>query len=521
MKLKSIFLILLSVLLSVLSHPTVIGGSTLPNLGFLAWIAWVPLFLVVLPESPRKQFYLTFIYGFFFYLGATYWLYNAMHGFGGLSPLISSLVLLLLSVILGAYFAITFLIASFLNQKVKLSYFISLPILLVAVEWGRTHWPVGGFPWAQVGYTQYGYLPLIQFADWTGVYGVSALICLVNVYFYELYLKIRKGQKEENKSFVIKSIFTFTGLLFILIYGQTRIHQIETLIQKKSPKQVALVQGNIPQDQKWSPQWGHQILSTYQRLTRESWFRNVDLVVWPETAYPFDLPFDQENVVRELLGDFHAPLLFGAVGFDSKHLQIQNPEIIFNSAVLMGQNQAWQFYHKQHLVPYGEYVPFQQWLPFLKKLTAQVGQFQPGNEFNLLQINDFKLGSLICYEDIFPQIARRFVQSGANLLVNLSNDAWYGNTSALPQHLSFSTFRAIENRRYLVRATNTGVTSWVDPTGKIELKLPLFQEGILIAQPKLLEEKSFYSHFGDLFAYVCLALGALMVLLSCKKNKSK
>lgn len=310
----------------------------------------------------------------------------------------------------------------------------------------------------------------------------------------------------------------------IFLYGFYSKKNITEKNQNAPKLRVALLQGNIPQSEKWLREKSNEILGIYLGMSRQALLQEVDLLIWPESAYPFEISLEQPEFPKQFRSLFtesasftHSPkLLFGAVTFEGKlppEATYVPPEFpIHNSALLLDPlTDEMQSYHKQHLVPYGEYIPLKELLPFVKKLTAQMGEFQPGKIFTPLVFGEVRIGSLICYEDVFPEIARGHTNAGANLLINLSNDAWYGNSSALPQHLNFSIFRSVENRRSLVRATNTGATALIDPIGNVQITLPTFTKDLLIGETSLIDSPhTFYSRFGDVFVWGC---GGILLLL--------
>lgn len=521
------FWIFIAVVFAILSHPTVLFSYRLPDIGWLAFVAYIPLFYFVFERRDQKIFRKVFGFGFFFYLGALYWLYTALNGYGHLSPFVAVLVLLVLAVILALYFSIPFLVSRWIEKKTSISHFWTLPLLWVAVEWFRTRWPLGGFPWAQVGYTQWKFLTFIQISDLVGVYGVTALIIWINLVFLEI---LKCFIQKERKFFWQRLGFVCVLLSVSLFYGIKQKNKITALSTQAPHFNLALIQGNIPQDEKWIFEKGDEILGIYQRMTKEAFAREdkkVQLVIWPEASFPYEIARDLQSNI-DYIGSFQGDVLLGAVSYENKG-QLP-PDVLYtpldypihNSALLIqpGPKLAGAYF-KHHLVPYGEYIPFKDILFFVKRLTDGMGEFVRGTEYNLLQSGSAKMGMLICYEDIFPEIAQILVKNGANLLVNITNDAWYGNSSALPQHLSFSAFRAVENRRSLVRATNTGMTATFDAVGKIWALAPAFERQVLYDQVPLLETESFYSKYGDVFAYACLAFSGLLVLgafLLCRKN---
>lgn len=564
-KIFLIFILFISAFLATLSHPVVIKGFPFPSLGFLAWFAYIPLLLILEKRSSRDQLKLAFLFGVFFYSGSMYWLYTALNSFGNLSPLISVAVLLLLILILSTYFGLIFFLSASLEKLLKISRFWILPLVWILVEWCRNHWPVGGFPWGQIGYSQARYPLVIQIADLAGVYGVTAFLVWINLAGVEI-LKLlvpkyvfpltptlsseERGKKDYpallgERVLVgrLRGNFLFILILClaVFIYGFYSKKNIAEKNQNVPKLRVALLQGNIPQSEKWLRQKANVILGIYLGMTQQALLQEVDLLIWPESAYPFEISLEEPDFPKRFRSLFtesanatHFPkLLLGAVTFEGKLLPEMSyvpPEYpIHNSALLVDPlTHEMQSYHKQHLVPYGEYIPLKELLPFVKKLTAQMGEFQPGKIFNPLVFGVVRIGSLICYEDVFPEIARGHTNAGANLLVNLSNDAWYGNSSALPQHLNFSIFRAVENRRSLVRATNTGSTAFIDPTGNVQITLPTFTKDLLIGETSLLDSpNTFYSRFGDVFVWgsggilLFLMIGTLFGKTEVRRQKTE
>ncbi len=525
--LRNYLWILLSAILAIFSHPLVIMGWNLPDLGCLGFIAYVPLFYVLFKSTRSQSFKLSFLFGILFYLGTMHWLYKALNGFGHLPPLASILALLLLVVLLAAYFSFIFILCRWIESRLHISHFWTLPVLWVAVEWCRTHWPLGGLPWAQAGYSQWQFLEFIQSAELGGVYVATALLIWINLALVHLIGLF--SSPNFNVRNLLKPTIVILLLAVNLIYGLQRKNQMSKLSAQSEHFNLALLQGNIPQDEKWLLEKADEILEIYQTMTREAFANEnpkVQLVIWPEAAYPHEIARDLQSHI-DRIGDFSGDVLLGAVTYENRGLLTEDILYsplgypIYNSALLIQKGPKLAgAYFKHHLVPYGEYIPLKEVIPFIGKLTDQMGEFVEGDEYNLLQSGAAKIGVLICYEDIFPSIAATLTKNGANLLVNLTNDAWYGDSSALPQHLSFSAFRAIENRRSVVRATNTGMTASFDAVGKIWARAESFEQKIVYDQVPLMNYRSFYSQYGDLFAYACLAISGLLMLgsLVCRKN---
>jgi apolipoprotein N-acyltransferase len=507
--------LVVSSILAVLSHPTVLFGIRFPDLHALAWLAYAPLFLAVFREPCRVQVRRLFLFGMIFNLGAMYWLYTAMNTFGNLSPFISVLVLVILSMVLTIYFILPFFAARFVERFLRVSPFWSLPIFWVSCEWCRGHWPMGGFPWAQAGYSQASWISLIQISDFTGVYGVTALLIWGNLALVE---GVRLAKKDPQAR---KFRIGFFLLLLVgdLVYGGLEKRSLERRIVDAPKLKIALLQGNIAQENKWLQGKAAEIHQTFKKMSEDAIQQGADLVLWPEASFPYDVDLDDPRQVK-IVGEFSKDVIAGAVTYEgqgnapSQSLSIQGSYPIHNSVFLIHPGGVLgEAYHKQHLVPYGEYIPLKSVLPFLGKLTAQVGEFNAGDRYVLLKSQEAQMGPLICYEDIFPDISRNHAHHGANLLINMTNDAWYGDSSALPQHLSFSPFRAVENHRSLIRATNNGITAVLDPLGRVLKTLPPFERGTLIADVSLVSFPTFYAKWGDVFGYVCLLVSGILVLM--------
>ncbi len=540
---KKYLWLVLSAIFSFLSHPFAIDGYTLPHLGFFAWFSFIPFFILLNREcSLKRQFLIGWIFGFVYYAGLMFWLYTALRVYGNIHPLIALLCVGLLAVILATYLALIFPITAFLRARLNLPYFFILPWVWVSVELARTYVPLGGFPWGQLGYSQSHNIPILQLASFTGVCGVTFLILCVNLAGAEIFqiLLARKDREKISsktekpslhfsiiKFYRTELLFCAAVLIFYIWVHSTGVRSMEITQAKmmQAPRtRIALLQGNIPQDEKWLLEKADAIHQTYLQLTRLAFEHSVDLVIWTEASYPYELALDDPELLSEV-GEFPKDVLVGAVSYESHGNILPNPYRtpldypVHNSMVLLGPgSQLKGVYHKQHLVPYGEYIPFRNWLPFVGKLTENMGEFQRGQSSKPLISGASRFGILICYEDIFPQIARAESLLGANLLVNISNDAWYGDSSALEQHLNFSIFRAVENGKYLLRSTNTGITAFIDPLGRIQKKLPKFSEDYLIDEVSLLEDQTFYTRHGDVFAYGCVT-GMLIMLAAGFRKK--
>ena len=479
---------LLSGLVLALSYPR-------PDFTAIAWIALVPLCLC-LHERP---FWSGFAAGIGFFGLVLYWLNIVMVTFGHLHPLLSLLCYLVLVAYLALFFAGVTWGTAFLQRRLNLSSALTFPILWVAFEYLRAH-ALTGFPWALLGYSQQGWLEAIQSADLFGVYGISYLLALVNVT-----IALVIGALREHR---VMPRFAVTGA--ILLFAVNLLYGYNTL-QKNPAKRdrtlmTTLVQGNIDQSIKWDPAFVQSTVDRYRDLSlaaaRE--FKS-QLIIWPESATPFYFqdhsPLGDE--VRQVAVSSQAALIFGSPAYEKRD---DGRWHFLNSAFLLGaKGETLGRGDKVHLVPFGEYVPLKKILPFVNKLVEGIGDFSAGT-IQPLQLGETRIGLLVCYEGIFPELARAYVNQGSDLLVNVTNDAWYGQSSAPFQHLAMARFRAIENRVWLVRAANTGISAFIDPTGSIGGATPIFVTLSTTAKVGLGSRPTLYRTIGDALPITFLLL---------------
>ena len=489
--------------------------ASFPKIGldWLAWFALVPLLAALANLSARESFRMGFIAGLVHYMTLLYWVVPVMRTYGYLPWYLSVAILFLLAAILALYPAV-FSMALAAVGRTPVRCLISVPLLWVALEYVRT-FILTGFPWALLGHALYLRHHLIQIADLFGAYGVSFLIALSNAaVFGAITYARRKGWRDLPVSkpllFSVIGIFT-AGLLLTWMYGVWRIQKIDQQIAKSPMARVAVVQGNIDQAVKWDPAHQNAAIKKHLRLSQKAKSENPDLIVWPEAATPFYLFFDKNPTEMVMAGIEETGIDF-VVG--SPLAERKGEKVIyFNSAYLISpKNKIVRRYDKTHLVPYGEYIPLERWFPFLGKLVTQVGDFQPGKTGKILPWNKDALGVQICFEVIFPALSRKLVQNGATLLINITNDAWFGKTSGPYQHFSMTIFRAVENRRALARAANTGISGFIDPAGRILTSTQLLEEAAQTRPLPMLRQITFYTRFGDLFAIACL-IGAVFGIL--------
>jgi apolipoprotein N-acyltransferase len=454
-------------------------------------------------KSPFKS---GFVAGLVFFAAILYWVNIVMITYGQLPMAISFLLYLLLSGYLALYWGGATWAACRLKERRGYPYALTLPVFWVALEFLR-EFMLTGFPWATLGYSQQGWLPMIQSADLFGVYGLSYLLVLCNAVLAELFLS-RRGRGRQSSP--VKALVVTVMLVLVnFAYGTWCLQQ--DMDARTDSLRTALVQGNIPQSLKWLPDNQLNTVKTYRDLSlRAERSGAKDLLIWPEAAMPFYFQDGGKLVdpITELPLETGASLLFGSPAYTRTEGELR----YLNSAFLLSpQAEVLGRSDKIHLVPFGEYVPLGRFLPFVKKLVAGVGDYSPG-EINPLPVNGHQLGVLVCYEIIFPNLAREYVRQGSDLLVNITNDAWFGDSSAPWQHLAMARFRAVENRVWVARAANTGVSAFISPSGQIVEQTNLFEAGFLSKEIGLGAQPGFYSNTGDLVPGAFLLISCIWLL---------
>jgi len=496
MKRIGLFLSLLSGILLVLSFPNF-------DLEFLAWFALVPLFYAVEEKSLWSSFKLGFLTGLISFLGILYWIIVAVHTYGNVPLILSGFILLLLVGYLSLFIGTFTFLYRFIQTRLGWQTILLAPLLWVSLEYLRSFF-LTGFPWASLGHSQYMNLPFIQMADITGVYGLSFVIILVNASLYKVILQWSK------RTFPLREIaITILLLLGSLIYGYLRMGAVDRQTIQNPSLKIGLVQGNIDQSIKWNPSFQKETMKIYERLSFKVAERKPDLIFWPETATPFFFQDEKEfqPMVLDIPKKTDAFLLFGTPSYKIERGKVHH----YNSALLVSPSGELKGkYDKIHLVPYGEYVPLGEYIP-LGSLGEGIGNFKSGKETFNFTLPQGKFGVLICFEIIFPDLCRKFVKEGANFLVTITNDAWFGRTSAPRQHLTIATFRAIENRVFVARAANTGISAFIDPVGRIMKQGGIFTEEAINGTIGLSKEKTFYTLYGDVFAWICSAFSIALL----------
>ena len=491
----------------------------------LGWVALAPLIYAILkcreqdvmmvladggqflaPATAWQGFLLGYVSGIIWYLGSCYWVFHVMHLYGGLNVATSAILLVMFALYLGLYHGLFGLLLALIAARrngFSLRALVFTPFVWVAVEMARTY--ITGFPWDLLGTTQIDNIPLSRIATVTGVYGISFEIALVNTAVAAAFLVPYARRKLLLTAALVAAIVLHAGKL-------TKPAALPT------EHGATLVQVSIPiLDTEWSPEYFRQTLESLSALSIRPQYEKPDspgLIIWPESPAPFwvtdlHLRTTLANVARAT----NSFIIAGSIGIEHTGDPNRRPEI-YNSAAVIAPTGAWTGrYDKIHLVPFGEYIPFQTLITFARALTREVGTFARGSQRTPLTLGNMKVGTFVCYESIFPGEVRQFAHNGGEVFVNVSNDSWFGDTGAPRQHLNMARMRAVENNRWLLRDTNSGITAVIDPYGRIVAEAPRNQRVALQGAFGLEESTTFYTRHGDWFAFLCAIITLAGLLL--------
>jgi len=433
------------------------------------FLSYLSLFIGMLSLKERNKAFLKgFLFGFIYNLLSMYWIAYVLMQYGNLPLIVSLMLLILLVCYLSLYTAVFFKIYTLFDNKLP----IYLQPVVAGIVWSFLEIIraklMTGFPWMLIAYTQHSFLPMMQNSKYITVYGIGFFIVFTNVSLLKLFTE------KSPKRYISISVSVLL-MLFLIYIGNKGIVQLKNEYSDAKKINIRGVQGNIDQSKKWDKNLQKEIINKYLLLTGET---RSDIVIWPETALPFVYGVDSEwtEYFKSLLSSKNYALITGFVGIGYDE---DGKTGFTNSAGIFYNGNLQERYDKIHLVPFGEYVPLKKLLFFVNKLVEAAGDFLKGKDTNLLSYNGIKIGVLICYEAIFPEISKNYKEKGANILVNITNDAWFGNTPAPHQHLAMARFRAVENGVYLIRIANTGISCVITPWGEILSKTHLFKDAVI------------------------------------------
>jgi apolipoprotein N-acyltransferase len=500
---KEILLALLSGILTALSFPKF-------NLSFFAWISLIPLFFVLSGKNLRSSFLLGLIAGFSHYALLIYWIPSVPAHYGNLSFILSFIIYVIFVLYLALFWAFFSLLFSKLYRSYPKLSFLLAPFIWVSMEYILTHL-LTGFPWCLLGYSQFKNIFFIQLASITGVYGLSFFLILFQSMFV-LSMKFRKRH----------SFFIALGLILLIHLGG--FLSLKKVTPDENTFTASVIQGNVSSDIYWDRISTQEILELFNRhieLSHRSYAEGAGLIIWPEFSVPLCFSCQEElyNYFKKRLFKFvtdtNCTLLLGTNEIKSS----QEKNFYYNTALCLSSDLSMSHYYKIHLVPFGEYTPYKKVFSFIEKLTHAIGDITPGTQYSLHQYEGLKFGSPICYEIIFPDQVRKFAKKGANFLVTITNDGWYGKSSAPYQHFAMAVLRAVENRRYLLRAATTGISGIIDPYGRILSQSELMTKTFLLGEITPSEKLTFYTRFGDVLPLGSLTLALVFLILAIFKRK--
>jgi apolipoprotein N-acyltransferase len=546
----------LSGILQILPFP-IAGPTPLWRTAF-CWIALLPLLWALLgntntgnPLTLRQGAALGYVCGIIWYLGNCYWIYQTMYLYGGLAKPIAAGILVLFCLYLGLYHALFgTLLAAFRRRFGRQTALLLVPFAWVAVELARAR--ITGLPWDPLGNAQVDNPLLIRLAPITGVYGLSFLIAAVNA-LWLIRIRIRERR-------FTRPALTIAGVIIVVLYI-AGLRLIANPKPSPTTTTATLVQENLEVGAaNTGPQpTTQQFLDSFSYLSRYPSPRYLlgipeladtpsvflirkqppaegsdpgapiptptDLIVWPESPAPFeDIDPQFRAAMSALARTAKVPVIVGNTGFEPSTTS-KSGYTLYNRASFVTLDGTFTgHYDKMHLVPFGEYVPYKQLFFFAKSLLNEVGLFEPGSQRTVFKTGGHTYGTFICYESIFGDEIRHLPQQGADVLINISNDGWYGDTSAAWQHLNMVRMRAIENHRWILRATNTGVTAAINPYGRVTAAAPRHQRTSIRVHFGYENDLTFYARYGDLFAYACALITTLAlassVLSSLQRSSS-
>jgi apolipoprotein N-acyltransferase len=474
------------------------------DLGFLAWIAFVPLIAFVYKASnPVRAFWGGFIAGAVQLFFLQIWIPSVLAQYGGVSSALAWLSYGLMLILLSLFPATACFVTKLLIRSGE-NYLMSFPFIWIAMEYAQNFFPFGGYPWILTGYSQSKYLRLIQIADLTGVFGISFLILFFNVAFFWTGLHRKRGWASAGPLIAAAALIALS-----LFYGTNSFYTWDSI---KPNFRAAMLQGNVSFN---DPEkiMTEKVKSGYARMADSLNSPNPDLLIIPESPSPVAFEYDSEyrQNLERLASGFSMGLVFNNI----REEKAEGNTRYFNSAYFISQDgRLVDVYDKMHLVPFGEYIPMKEIFSFIQTISKDVSAFSPGSNYRIVKIGDHPANAVLCFEIIFPDLVRRFVKKGSQLILNLTNDGWYGDSSAPFQHLSIARWRAIENRRYLLRAANSGISAFIEPTGRIQTSTGILRQAVCEGRFAFVPHQTFYTRYGDVFVFLCVIIALGFVIFN-------
>ncbi len=497
------------------------------GLGILAWVGLLPLFISIHGRRLIEAFCLSLACGIFLFLGISHWIFEVR----GYTFIHHSILMLYL----GVYFAVFGLVFSFISTRWGVTpALFAAPAIWVSLECLRSNLSFLALPWELLAHSQHSYPSVIQIASLSGAYSISFLIVLVNSALAGMTLSFLHQLKKTNQALSnlpsrrgkwALAIIAGSFIVFTLFYGHAVISQ--PIIGKEI--KVAAVQGNIEQGKKWDPRYAREIMDTYSELTQEALKYQPDLVIWPETATPGSISLHPELYVEteDIARKAATFLLLGSAQHEKFEGKASVKFKYFNSAYLIHPGPGItkiQRYDKIRLFPFGEYLPYKEIIPWSLIGVSDSDNYVAGREFTVFTLTPFRFGVTICWENVFPDLFRHFVSNGAQFMINITNEARFGKTIAPYQLVSISVFRAVENRIFVIRCANTGVSCIINPYGQIVDRVrdgkgeDTFVRGVMNGRITPLDSKTIYNRYGDWFVWMAITISVVFLLSAIFKR---
>jgi apolipoprotein N-acyltransferase len=492
-------------LLPVLTGLLLAASFPRADQGYIAWMAFVPLITFTFKAKTCAR---AFLGGFLAWAIAVFalmlWIPTVLARYGGLSVPLAWSAFGLMIALLACYPAAACALVKHFMKRGGDGFILLFPVLWVLMEYVQTLSPFGGLPWLLAGYTQSKFIGLIQIADIVGVFGVSFLLLWMNTAI--VWLVLKKGARKFSFAPLIAAVLLIAASLF---YGRISLRYWDG---SGATHRAAILQGNISYEDPESV-LDDMFRRGYAQMAEKLGPKGTDLLILPESPTP--IAFDQDSSYRRILEILAQRYPLGLIFNNVRSAETGSGWRYFNSAYFLdGTGSISGIYDKMHLVPFGEYIPLKSVFFFFETITKDAGEFYPGTEYKIVKVGTRPTNAILCFEAVFPDLVRRFVKGGSRLIINLTNDGWYGNSAAPYQHFTIARFRAIENRRYLIRAANTGISAVIEPSGKIQSSAGLLQEAVCEGSFAFLEKQTIYTRYGNILVFLCAIISCASWILT-------
>lgn len=489
------------------------------NIWPLAFFALAPLLIVSRGKGLKESFGAGYLFGLAYSSALLYWIVRVLVTYGHLDWAFSLGLFILFMCYLALYSGVFILGLRLSETRLgavpgKLPWVFIGAVLFTGLEYARG-WLLTGFPWEPLGAALIPCLPLIQISDVVGIGGLSFMTAVANMSLAAAVIRTRQTEPGG----VIPPLVVFVLVVALLLgYGHFRLRQVDDIMAQGLQRKWAVVQGNVDQALKWDPDYRVATLVAYRDLSNAAAKNDPWMIVWPETAAPFFYMRDvsMRQWMEKMVGHLDRPLLFGAPAFMTE----VDGDHYYNRAYLLdARGKMSSYYDKVHLVPFGEYVPLKKYFPFISKISQAAGNYESGDKARLLDWDGDKIGVLICYESVFPELARAHVKAGADWLVVMTNDAWFGRSSASYQHFAQSIGRAVETRRPVIRAANTGISGFIQPNGRVQADLDIFKQGVVTGTVVRPQINTVYTAVGDIIPKISFGITIFIFLAALIRRK--